>query len=155
MSTAAPILPPDELLRFEFGSTRERATWVYGLLRIMMDVPIAKRTERLAQLTVSIDAHPHRDEIRAALREFWSHHSYVRVISEAGLPDEIFLVRELFARSLKRFLPEDEVHGDLYVLLNSLSLRESDAAWLSSLPDELVAWWSDIFRLSTPSLLAS
>jgi site-specific recombinase len=147
--------PSDELLRFEFGSARERATWVYGLLRTIMDVPISRRTERLAQLTASIDAHPHRDEIRAAFREFWSHHSYVRVISEAGLPDEIFLVRELIARAVKPFLPEDEVRGDLYVLLNSLGLRATDAMWLSSLPDELVTWWSDIFRLSTSSMLAS
>ncbi len=147
--------PQDDLLRFEFGSARERATWVYGLLRAIMDVPISRRTERLARLTARIDAHPHRDEIRASFREFWSHHSYVRVISEAGLPDEIFLLRELFARAVKRLLPEDEVRGDLYVLLNSLGLRESDAAWLSSLPDDLVAWWSDIFRLSSASMLAS
>src|SRR3954470_17478186 len=115
-SVAQLAAASDDLLRFEFGSARERATWVYGLLRTIMDVPISERTERLAELTASIDAHPHRDEIRAALRSFWSHHSYVRVISEAGLPDEIFLVRELFGRGLSRLLPEDEVHGDLYVL---------------------------------------
>src|SRR5947209_5239492 len=156
MNVAAPTLPrPDDVLRFEFASVRERATWVYGLLREIMDVPISQRTQRLAELTASIDAHPHRDEIRAALRDFWSHHSYVRVISEAGLPDEIFLIRELFGRAIHRLLPEDEVHGDLYVLLNSLGLRESDAAWLSTLPEDLIAWWCDIFRLSTTSLLAS
>jgi len=147
--------PPQNLLKFEFGSARERATWVYGMLRAIMDIPFAERTERLSQLTSTIDAHPHRDEIREAFREFWSHHSYVRVISEAGLPDESFLVRELFVRTAKRFLPEDEVNGDLYVLLDSLGLKERDAAWLSSLPDELMQWWSDIFRLSTPSMLAS
>lgn len=155
MSTQPQISPPEDLLKFEFSSARERATWVYGMLRGIMDVPIALRTERLAQLTASIDAHPHREEIRAAFRDFWSHHSYVRVISEAGLPDETFLLRELFARAAKRLLPEDEVRGDLYVLLNSLDLKEKDAGWLNSLPDELVRWWSDIFHLSTPSLLAS
>src|SRR5215475_11748286 len=146
---------PEILLKFEFGSTRERATWVYGMLRSILDVPSAVRTERLRRLTASIDAHPHRDEIRNAFREFWSHHSYVRVISEAGLPDEVFLLRELYVRAAKRFLPEDEVRGDLYVLLDSLGLRERDAAWVMSLPDELVAWWSGIFRLTTPSMLAS
>jgi len=156
MNSVAPISSqPEGLLRFEFGSARERATWVYGLLRDIMDVPITQRTERLAQLTASIDAHPHRDEIRAAFRDFWSHHSYVRVISEAGLPDETFLLRELFNRAAKRFLPEDEVRGDLYVLLNSLGLKERDAGWIDSLPDAVIAWWSDIFRLSTPSMLAS
>src|SRR5579871_5791643 len=147
MGETAISVPHQDLLRFQFGSARERATWVYGMLRGILEVPRARRTEQLQQLISTIDAHPHRDEIRVALREFWSHHSYVRVISEAGLPDEIFLVRELFGRALHRFLPEDEVHGDLYVLLNSLGLRESDAAWMSALPDDLIAWWSEIFQL--------
>jgi site-specific recombinase len=147
--------PSEDLLRFEFGSPRERATWVYGMLRGILDVPVAWRTEKLSQLTARIDQHPHRDDIRNAFREFWSHHSYVRVISEAGLPDEVFLVRELFSRSVKRLIPEDEVRGDLYVLLDSLELKEDDARWLSSLPEPVVEWWSDIFRLSTSSMLAS
>lgn len=155
MSIPVQISPPEGLLKFEFGSDRDRATWVYGVLRELMKVPIAQRTERLAALTAGIEAHPHRDEIRAAFRDFWSHHSYVRVIAEAGLPEETFLARELFGRALKRLLPEDEVRGDLYVLLDSLGLKERDAAWLASLPDDLVRWWSDIFRLSILSLLAS
>jgi len=146
---------PEIILRYDFATPRERATWVYGLLREILDVPITRRTERLAQITASIDAHPHRERIREAFRDFWSHHSYVRVISEAGLPDEIFLLRELYVRTAKHFMPEDEVKGDLYILLDSLGLRERDAAWLASLPDDVVAWWSDIFRLSLPSMLAS
>ncbi|HTW32489.1 MAG TPA: hypothetical protein VMD76_12480 [Candidatus Sulfotelmatobacter sp.] len=146
---------PEDLLKFEFASARERATWVYSMLRTILDVPIASRTESLQRLTASIDAHPKRDEIRTAFREFWSHHSYVRVISEAGLPDELFLARDLFARTAKHLLPVDEVQGDLYVLLDSLGLKESDAAWVASLPDELVEWWSDIFHLSQSSILAS
>jgi len=141
-------------LRFEFATPRERATWVYGLLREILDIPTGRRTERLRQITDAIDAHPHRDEIRASFRDFWSHHSYVRVISEAGLPDEIFLLRELYVRSAKHFMPEDEVKGDLYILLDSLGLRDRDAAWLASLPDDLVAWWADIFRMSLASMLA-
>jgi site-specific recombinase len=146
---------PEILLQYEFATPRERATWVYGLLREILDVPIARRTERLAQITASIEAHPYRQQIRGSFRDFWSHHSYVRVISEAGLPDEVFLLRELYVRAAKHFIPEDEVKGDLYVLLDSLGLRERDAAWLASVPDDLVAWWSDIFRLSLASMLAS
>lgn len=146
---------PEIALKYEFASPRERATWVYGMLRYILSVPIVRRTHALADLTASIDSHPQREQIRNAFRDFWSHHSYVRVISEAGLPDEIFLLRELYVRAAKHFLPEDEVRGDLYVLLDSLGLRERDAAWLASLPDDLVRWWSDIFRLSLPSLLAS
>src|SRR6201998_2376301 len=142
---------PEDLLQFEFASARERATWVYGMLRSIMDVPRALRTARLEQLTARIDEHPHRDDIRAAFREFWSHHSYVRVISEAGLPDEAFLVRELFARAVRHLLPVDEVEGDLYVLMDSLDLRESDARWLSPLPDSHVTSWADIFCPPTSS----
>ncbi len=156
MNSVAPISsPPEDLLKFDFASSRERATWVYGMLREIIDVPVTQRTERLTKLTARIDAHPHRDEIRAAFRDFWSHHSYVRVISEAGLPDETFLLRELFVRAAKRLLPEDEVRGDLYILLDSLGLKERDAGWLASLPAELVTWWSGIFSLSTSSMLAS
>jgi site-specific recombinase len=122
---------------------------------LFLDVPVEARNETLSRLTTAIESHPDREAIHSALRDFWSHHSYVRVISEAGLPDEVFLLRELLARALKHLLPVDEVEGDLYVLMDSLNLKESDARWLSSLPDSLVSAWSDIFRPSSSSILAS
>jgi site-specific recombinase len=118
-------------------------------------VPVEARTQVLSELTLAIDRHPHRDEVRSTLRDFWSHHSYVRVISEAGLPDEAFLVHELLARAVRHMLPVDEVEGDLYVLMDSLNLTESDGRWVASLPDQLVAAWGNIFRPSTFSVLAS
>jgi hypothetical protein len=142
-------------LKFDSDSDRERATWVYGILRGILDVPISRRTEVVSRLAESIDRHPHREDIRGAFRDFWPHHSYVRVISEAGLPDEIFLLRELYVRAAKRLMPEDEVQGDLYILLDSLGLTERDAAWLAALPDSHLRWWADIFRLSKASPLAS
>lgn len=142
-------------MALEALSTRERATRVYGLLRRFLDIPAAARTETLSQITTAIESHPQRDAIHASLREFWSHHSYVRVISEAGLPDEAFLLRELLARALRHLLPADEVEGDLYVLMDSLNLKESDARWLASLPDSLVGAWADVFRPSPSSILAS
>ena len=145
----------DNLSNLESLSARERATRVYGLLRTMLNVPVASRTETLAQLTRAIEHHQSRDSIRSTLRDFWSHHSYVRVISEAGLPDEAFLVRELLARAVRHLLPVDEVEGDLYVLMDSLNLKESDARWVASLPESLVASWADTFRPSTFSILAS
>lgn len=107
------------------------------------------------ELTQAIDAHADREAIRAALRDFWSHHSYVRVISEAGLPDEAFLLRELLARALRHLLPVDEVGGDLYVLLDSLNLKQSDAHWLAALPEDPLTAWANIFRPSRSSVLAS
>ncbi len=145
----------DELLALPADAARERATWVYGALRYFLDVPVASRTARLVQFTEEIDSHPRRQEIRAIFEEFWSHHSYIRVISEAGLPDEVFLLRELLARALRHLMPVDEVQGDLYVLLDSLNLCEEDAQWVASLPDSFVDWWGDIFSPSPSSILAS
>ena len=145
----------DNLSNLESLSTRERATRVYGLLRRILNVPAGMRTETLLNVTQAIQEHPCRDSIRSTLRDFWSHHSYVRVISEAGLPDEAFLVRELLARAVRHLLPVDEVEGDLYVLMDSLNLKESDGRWVGSLPDSLVAAWADTFRPSTFSVLAS
>lgn len=122
---------------------------------MFLDIPVEARTEALSRLTTAIEGHPDREAIHSALREFWSHHSYVRVISEAGLPNEAFLLRELLARALRHLLPVDEVEGDLYVLMDSLNLKESDARWLSTLPDSLVTSWADIFRPSPSSILAS
>ena len=145
----------DDLLALQPDAARQRATWVYGALRFFLDVPAASRTDRLLQFTAEIDSHPRRQEIRDIFHEFWSHHSYIRVISEAGLPDEVFLLRELLARALRHLIPVDEVQGDLYVLLDSLNLREEDAQWVASLPDSFVGWWADIFRPSSFSILAS
>lgn len=128
---------------------------MYGLLRTILNVPAESRTENLSQLTLAIERHPCHDSIRSTLRDFWSHHSYVRVISEAGLPDEAFLVRELLARAVRHLLPVDEVEGDLYVLMDSLNLKESDARWVASLSEPLIASWAETFRPSTFSILAS
>ena len=145
----------DDLLALPPGPSRERATWVYGALRYFLDVPTASRTDRLQQFTAEVDAHPHAQEIRDIFHDFWSHHSYIRVISEAGLPDQVFLLRELLARTLRHLMPVDEVQGDLYVLLDSLNLREADAQWIASVPDSLAGWWAEIFRPSQTSILAS
>jgi len=128
---------------------------VYGLLRSILNVSAESRTENLSQMTLAIERHPCHDSISSTLRDFWSHHSYVRVISEAGLPDEAFLVRELLARAVRHLLPVDEVEGDLYVLMDSLNLKESDARWVASLSEPLIASWAETFRPSTFSILAS
>ncbi len=150
-----PALQLDEVLALPICTARARATWVYNALRYFLDSPVDSRVEKLTEFTSAIDAHPRRNEIRAIFNDFWSHHSYVRVISEAGLPDEVFLTRELFARAFRHFLPVDEVQGDLYVLLDSLDFKEQDARWLASLPQPLMDWWAEIFRPSRASLLAS
>ena len=145
----------DQVLALPLCTPRARATWVYNALRYFLDLPVESRVERLTEFTTAIDAHPRREEIRGIFRDFWSHHSYVRVISEAGLPDEVFLLRELFARAFRHFLPVDEVQGDLYVLMDSLDFKEDDARWLASLPAPLLDWWAEIFRPRSSSILAS
>ncbi len=145
----------DDLLALDPSAPREQATWVYSALRDLLDVPASLRTDRLLLLSAEIDSHPRGPEIREILRDFWSHHSYIRVISEAGLPNEVFFVRELLARALRHLTPVDEVQGDLYILLDSLNLTEADAQWVASLPDSVLVWWADIFRPSASSILVS
>ena len=145
----------NDLSNLELLSARERTTRVYGLLRVILNVPVESRTAVLSEMTLTIDRHPCRESIRSTLRDFRSHYSYVRVISEAGLPDEAFLVRELVTRAVRHLLPVDEVEGDLYVLMDSLNVKESDGRWVASLPDSLIASWADTFRPSTFSILAS
>jgi site-specific recombinase len=144
----------DALLALPPDASRERAIWVYDALRYFLDAPTS-RTERLSEFTAEIEAHPRGQEIRDIFRDFWSHHSYVRVISEAGMPDQVFLLRELLGRALRHLMPVDEVQGDLYVLLDSLDLHEADAQWVASLPDSLVEKWADVFSPSPYSILAS
>jgi len=143
------------LAALDLLAPREQAICVYQLLRTILDIPVESRTEQLAVLTIAVDAHSQRESIYATFREFWSHHSYVRVISEAGLPEEAFFLRELLARALRHFLPVDEVGGDLYVLLDSMNLKEADARWLATLPEELTAPWENVFRPTNSSILAS
>jgi site-specific recombinase len=138
----------NDLMALQPDASRERATWVYGALRFFLDVPASSRTDRLLQFTAEIDSHPKAREIRDIFREFWSHHSYIRVITEAGLPDEVFLLRELLARALRHLMPVDEVQGDLYVLLDSLNPREEDAQWVASLSDSFVEWWAGNLHFS-------
>ncbi len=52
-------------------------------------------------------------------------------------------------------LPVDEVGGDLYVLLDSLNLKQSDGRWLANLPEDLLSAWADVFRPTRSSILAS
>ena len=71
-----------------------------------------------------------------------------------GCPMKLFWFASC-CESLRRLLPVDEVEGDLYVLMDSLNLQESDGRWIASLPDSLVAPWAETFRPSTFSVLAS
>ncbi len=144
-----------DFLSLEDLEPRHRATRIYELLRAFLAIPVDLRTATLNRLTQELLEHPERESIFRTLADFWSHHSYVRVISEAGLPEQVFLVRELLARAGRRLLPVDEVGGDLYVLLDSLHLREADARWIGTVPAELVKVWSPVFRPARSSILAS
>lgn len=144
-----------ELLELVALAPRERATRIFRILQELLALPPAVRTQRLERLGAEMAAHPEYESIRSVLREFWSHHSYIRVLSEAGLPDESFFAGEVVSRAFQYFLPVDEVGGDLYVLIDSLRLKESDARWIASLPAPLVAQWAEVFRPSRASILAS
>ena len=45
---------------------------------------------------------------------------------------------------MSRFIPADEVDGDLYAVLESLDLNVQDSEWLCSLPEETIHYWAKI-----------
>ena len=49
------VLAIDDLLGLEALSSRERATRVYGLLRMFLDIPVEARTQTLSHLTTAVD----------------------------------------------------------------------------------------------------
>jgi site-specific recombinase len=122
----------------------EEQVWLHDVLAWLLRTPPEFRTERLHFLAQALDQHAQAEEMRATLRRLWTHHSAVRLLSEAGLPNEAYFIRELTGRVFSRFIPADEVDGDLYAVLESLDLDLEDAEWLCSLSQSTVEYWAKI-----------
>lgn len=135
---------PAQLLTRKPAQPDEEQMWLHDVLASLLRTPVEYRTLSLNQFAQAIDLHPQADDLRASLRRLWTHHSAVRLLSEAGLPNEAYLLREVAGRAVSRFIPADEVDGDLYALLQSFDLTLEDYDWLCSLPDDVVSYWAKI-----------
>lgn len=127
--------------------------WLADALAWLKSADPEERTERLKKLTEEVDQHPLAAEYRTRLRRLWSHHSYTRIFTEAGLPNETAFLDELGERLgnvlLPRLLPPD---GDLYAVLDNLSLSLEDAGWVASLPPNLSKFWGDLLTPTDESI---
>ncbi len=100
----------------------------------------ARRTNRLRRMHLALKEHGHLEALAAE----WNHASAIRLLAETGLPDRTSLLGEGFLRIVDRIIPRLDSEGDLYALLDRLDLGEGDAAWIESLPQDLLEAWGTV-----------
>lgn len=128
--------------------------WLADALSWLRSAPIEERTQRLEEFTQALSTHPLAPDLRLRLRKIWTHHSLVRVLTEAGLPDEPAFFEELAKRLANKVLPRVlPAGGDLYGVLNNVGLSVEDAGWVATLPPQLMEFWGELLRPTTDSVL--
>lgn len=128
--------------------------WLADALSWLKSAPVDERTKRLEEFTQALSSHPLASDLRMRLRRIWTHHSLVRVFTEAGLPDETAFFEELAKRLANKVLPRVlPVGGDLYGVLNNVGLSFEDAGWVATLPPPLLEFWGELLRPTTESIL--
>lgn len=99
------------------------------------------RTERLRELAASMET----PQLRDRLVRVWSKAAPERLLSDAALPEETSLMREISVRLKHLLMPQSERDLDLYSALESASLTLADADWVATLSDDDVAPWASLF----------
>jgi site-specific recombinase len=100
----------------------------------------ATRTKRLRQLTAALET----PETRDRLARIWNRASPDHLLSDAALPEETSLIREISLRLKRRLIPQSEHELDLYAILESAGLTLADAAWVATLSEDDIAPWISI-----------
>lgn len=96
-------------------------------------------TTRLRLLLRALDtAPPFRERLSACIASVLRESTALGLLCEVGLPNDRGLFDETTDRLARRFLPTPPDHGDLAELFARMFRSERDAAWLASLPAELV-----------------
>lgn len=140
-------------LPLEADSEQEQH-WLADALSWLKAAPLEERTERLEEFTQALSSHPLAADLRLRLRKIWTHHSLVRIFTEAGLPDEPAFFEELAKRLANKVLPRVlPPGGDLYAVLNNAGLSLEDAGWVAALPPALIQFWGELLRPTTGSIL--
>jgi site-specific recombinase len=104
----------------------------------------ARRTLRLRELAAAVEESGMRDRIAL----IWSRAAPHRLLSDAALPEETSLLREISVRLKRRLLPRFGGELDLYSALDAAGLRAADVEWLANLSEQDAAPWSDIAGVS-------
>ncbi len=139
------------LLPLDQGAAIERQ-WLQNTLAWLTGVPAALRTERLRGLAAGIRENA---STKDRFQRIWAKSFAPRLFSEAGLPEETSLTREVMARVKRRLLPQLEDELDLYAALQMADLDDEDADWLASLSDDDVDAWRDLLGGSTGDILVA
>ena len=127
-------LPPD-------ASEETERRWLQNALEWLKTAPPASREILLRHLCSGL-----RDNLALRQRfcQIWNRGFPARVFSEAGLPEENSLWKELMIRVKRRVLPQPQDELDLYAALQDLELTEADANWIGNLSDEDILEWRDV-----------
>ncbi len=139
LSLAAGPRPVEAILRLVVEAEPRR--WTGG----------APRTELLRTLNLALTAHPQSEACRDQLRQDWLRANSVRMLAEMGLPQHTDFLREAFKRLVDRYIPRLDESEDLFALLESLRLDESDAQWLESSRLEDLTPWKELLALPVES----
>lgn len=130
--------------------------WLNDALAWIKSIPVDERTEQLQQLTDALKAHPFSEQVQARLQKLWQHHSSLRLLTEAGLPDETAFFYEFSMRVSNAILPRlIPPGGDLYAMLDNLGLSYEDAGWLVGLPPGLALFWTNLLAPSDHTILSA
>lgn len=132
------------------GDSVAEHLWLHDILAWLLSTPVQFRTERLSLLAQELDKHGDSQVLCTRLSELWNHRSAGRVLSEAGLPDQVFFFSEVWNRALDRILPSADPNEDLYTVLESLDLEKADAKWINSLSDPMWQRWSPVLTPPKP-----
>jgi site-specific recombinase len=135
-----PDLRLDDVL---LGGSPRPEPLLRWLLAASPEAPAGGEPHRTAQLRYLLGALAERG-LTGPLAEAWNHASAIRLLAETGLPDRTTLMGEGFLRLADHLIPRLDPEGDLYALLDRLNLKEADAAWIESLPEDLRAAWGGI-----------
>jgi site-specific recombinase len=106
------------------------------------------RTQRLRELAAALK----NPEVRARFARIWQRASPERLLSDAALPEETALSREISVRLKRRMMPQLERELDLYSTFECAGLSFADADWIAGLSDEEIAPWVDLLRPSSEHL---
>jgi site-specific recombinase len=107
-------------------------------------IPPSFRTLRLRELAAAVEESGMRDRIAL----IWSRAAPHRFLSDAALPEETSLLREISVRLKRRLMPRVEGELDLYSALDAAGLRAADVEWLANLSEQDAAPWSGIACVS-------
>jgi len=102
------------------------------------------RSRRLQEFATGLE----KLGMRGRVALIWTRAAPHRLLSDAALPEETSLLREISVRLKRRLMPSFERELDLYSVLDASALGVDDLEWIANLPEQDAAFWNDIVSVS-------